>query len=129
MCVQVFPNASLSSEAADEPLTVKVVTTAEQLQAAVAGAARHIELRSHLDLTSLDRTERYVIGNVSAATLTLRVCPHAPVHTATVPPAPGRYTYGESRYLLLCNHAIPQTHGHYAASDRVHRLITHGRRV
>lgn len=75
MCLQVFPNASISSVATAEAPTVTVVTTAEQLQAAVAGAARNIELRSHVDLTSLDRTELHRV--VSSATRTLRVRPHA----------------------------------------------------
>ena len=101
MCLQVFPNASISSEAAEDPPTVTVVTTAEQLHAAVwraapvtaeyhaggghaavmhaavTGAARHIELQSHLNLLSLHITESSLLGDVFSATRTLRVRPNA----------------------------------------------------
>lgn len=70
MHLQIFPNGSISSEAVQEAVQVMAVMSAEELQAAVAGAARHIELRSNVDLTSLHTIGEHLPGSVSAETNT-----------------------------------------------------------
>jgi hypothetical protein len=51
---------SLRQEAApDGSVEVTAVTTAEGLQQAAYGGARHIEIREHLDLTTVDPAERF----------------------------------------------------------------------
>lgn len=77
--LQVFPNVTITSTAVKEPSETftTVVTSAAQLQEAVAAGARHIELQAHLDLTSLQPIDGFLIGSVSAMTRTLRVRPSA----------------------------------------------------
>lgn len=73
---QVFPDVTVTSTAATEPppTLTTAVTSAAQLQAAIAAGARHIEVQSHLDLTSLQPTDDgFLLGGISASTRTLRV--------------------------------------------------------
>ena len=108
--MQIFPNVSITSEAAEEPpvTAVTVVTTAEELQAAAARAARHIELRSHLELTSLDTVGGYLLGSVSAATHTLRVTPPPPPPTKLVLSSLYPACLRLYRSTQACNSAISQ---------------------
>eukprot|EP00892_Ulva_mutabilis_P011358 jgi/Ulvmu1/8595/UM045_0038.1 len=74
-----FPSVTISSQAAVEPPTTQVtaVTTAQDLQAALASAARHIELQAHLDLRIVGAagvygSSSYLLGTVGSGTHTLR---------------------------------------------------------
>eukprot|EP00892_Ulva_mutabilis_P011349 jgi/Ulvmu1/8587/UM045_0030.1 len=70
----VFPNVTVTSKAAVEPPATKItpVTTAQELQAALASSARHIELRGHIDLTAFETEEDFLLGSARSGTRTLR---------------------------------------------------------
>jgi hypothetical protein len=53
---------------------VTVVTTAEELRAAVDAGEPHIELQEHIDLTKLPRTDaEYNLGIIPRQVLSMRV--------------------------------------------------------
>ena len=69
--MQTAPASPLDDTSAFEPI---VVNSAVQFAAAVASGAEHIELQSHLDLTSLELSGDTALGTLPSSIKSIRVC-------------------------------------------------------
>lgn len=65
---------ALQQEAVQNEVNVSIVMTAEDLQMAFKSGAAHVEIRAHLDLTTLPLVNSMLLGEVPSTMKTVRVC-------------------------------------------------------
>eukprot|EP00892_Ulva_mutabilis_P005563 jgi/Ulvmu1/3379/UM158_0002.1 len=109
------PGVTVRSEAAMDPpgTQVAIVTTAQQLQTALATVKRHIEVQAHLDFTTLDTVHGYLLGRVRSGTHTLRGNCSMPVEEASfLISGPELRTFTAGQCLIVADgHMLEMMHG------------------